>query len=98
LFELVVEAAEPHLAQYLLMFGAALLVTLVGVLKTFAPRLLLRLGRWQREKMGAPLGAFENLREIESQPGWRTRQVVPGLVALGFGMLLLYVLLRSLIR
>jgi hypothetical protein len=71
-------------------------MTLVGALKTFAPKLLLRFGRWQRQKMGAPLGALEDISEIEKQPSWRTRQLVPGLFALGFGLFLLRVLLRSL--
>ena len=87
---------EPGVFRYLIMFSAALLMTLVGALKTFAPKLLLRFGRWQRQKMGAPLGALEDISEIEKQPSWRTRQLVPGLLALGFGLFLLRVLLRSL--
>jgi len=94
--ELVDNVTGPGVFPYLLMFSAALLMTLVGVLMTFAPGLLLRFGRWQRQKMGGSLGALENISEIEKQPSWRTRQLVPGLVALGFGLFLLRVLLRSL--
>jgi hypothetical protein len=94
--EFVDSGTGPGVFPYLLMFSAVLLLTLVGVLKTFAPRLLLRFSRWQRQKMGGPLGALENISEIEKQPSWRRRQLVPGLVALGFGLFLLRVLLRSL--
>jgi hypothetical protein len=96
LSELVDDGSGPGVFPYLLLFIAALLMTLVGVLMTFAPRLLLRFGRWQRQKMGGPLGALENISEIEKQPSWRRRQLVPGLFALGFGLFLLRVLLRSL--
>jgi hypothetical protein len=65
-FELWSDGTEPGVFPYLIMFSAALLMTLVGALKTFAPRLLLRFGRWQRRKMGAPLGALEDISEIES--------------------------------
>jgi polyferredoxin len=41
--------------------------------------------------MGGPLGALENISEIEKLPSWRRRQLVPGLVALGFGLFLLQV-------
>jgi hypothetical protein len=94
--ELVDNGTGPGVFPYLLMFSAALLLTLVGAVKTFAPRLLLRFSRWQRQKMGASLGALENISEIENQPSWRARQLVPGLFALGFGLFLLRVLLRSL--
>jgi hypothetical protein len=94
--ELADKRTGPGVFPYLLMFSAALLMTLLGALKTFAPRLLLRFSRWQRQKVGAPLGALENISEIEKQPSWRTRQLVPGLFALGFGLFLLRVLLRSL--
>lgn len=97
-FELLASGNEPGVLPYLVMFSAALLMTLVGTLKTFAPRLLLRFGRWQRQKMGAPLGALKNISEIEKQPSWRIRQLVPGLFALGFGLFLLRVLLRSLLH
>jgi hypothetical protein len=94
--ELTETGTGPGVFAYLLMFSAVLLLTLAGALKIFAPRLLLRFSRWQRQKMGGPLGALENISEIEKQPSWRRRQLVPGLVALGFGLFLLRVLLRSL--
>jgi hypothetical protein len=97
-FELLDNGSEPGVFSYLIMFSGALLFTLVGALKTFAPGLLLRFSRWQRQKMGAPLGALENISEIEKQSSWRTRQLVPGLIALGFGLFLLRVLLRSLLH
>jgi hypothetical protein len=88
--------ARTGVIPYLFMFSAVLLVTLVGALMTFAPGLLLRFSRWKRQKMGVPLGALENIPEIENQPSWKKRQLVPGLLGLGFGLFLLYVLLRSL--
>jgi hypothetical protein len=89
------EGARTGVIPYLFMFGAALLMTVVGALMTFAPGLLLRFNRWKRQKMGVSLGALENISEIENQPSWRRRQLVPGLFALGFGLFLLRVLLRS---
>jgi hypothetical protein len=81
---------------YILLFSIVLLLTLLGALMVFAPTVLLRFSRWKRQKMGVPLGALENISEIESQSSWRKRQLVPGLLALGFGLFLLHILLRSL--
>jgi len=92
------DGAGPGMIPYLLVFSGALLMTLVGALMIFAPGLLLRFSRWKRQEMGGPLGALENIQEIENQPSWRKRQLVPGLFALGFGLFLLRVLLRSLLR
>jgi hypothetical protein len=90
------DGTHTGVVPYILMFCGALLFTVVGALMTFTPATLLRFSRWKRQKMGVPLGALENISEVESQPSWRKRQLVPGLFALGFGLFLLRILLRSL--
>jgi hypothetical protein len=95
--EFLDDKTRSGVVPYILMFGVVLLLTLLGALMVFAPTVLLRFSRWKRQKMSVPLGALENISEIESQSSWRRRQLVPGLFALGFGLFLLHILLRSLL-
>lgn len=87
--------SKVSLGAYLLMFSAAVLLTIVGALKTFAPGQLLRFSRWRRRRSGVSPAILEN---VEKTSAWKWNQRIPGLLALGFGLFLLFVLVRSLLH
>src|SRR5689334_13274566 len=78
-----------------LMFAASTLFLTVGTLKLFAPGILVRFAKWRRQKMGLDPSILDG---VEGSRAWSWSQRIPGVVALGFGLLLLVVLVRSLIR
>ncbi len=84
-----------NVATYLIFIVGSFLFILVGGLLLFAPEKFIAAGRWWGRKIGFPEVQYQ--WRADRSFTWRNWRL-PGLYAFCFGLLMLIVILRSLIR